>query len=202
MIYDCTTSFHHRYGYSALTIVRPKLYDILLSRIPAYKILFGKRVVSSDLSATILNNDSLLELTYKNSGKESDQGNRSIIVRCEDGSSYAGDILVGADGGSSPIRENMYREIRKAAAAAKASSGRSSSAVKEATLHPSDYAHSRVDQQCVTGITEPMATAAYPVLRSKNCELMLVMPKDANCAVSEGVNKDPKKTREPTRRIH
>ncbi|GJJ78957.1 hypothetical protein EMPS_11316 [Entomortierella parvispora] len=174
-----------RYGYSALTIVRPKLYDILLSRIPAYKILFGKRVISSDLSAAVLNNDSLLELSYKNSDTESDQNNRSILVRCEDGSSYAGDILVGADGGSSPIRESMYRDIQKAAAAAKAASvsGRSSSAVKETTLHPSDYAHSRVDQQCISGITEPMAATAYPVLRSKNCELMLVLPKDANCAI-------------------
>lgn len=156
-------------------------------------------MASSDLSATILNNDCLLELSYRNSGQENDQSSRSVVVRCEDGSSYAGDILVGADGGSSPIRENMYREIQKAAASAKAasSSGRPSSEVKEATLHPSDYAHSRIDQQCVTGITEPMASTAFPVLRSKSCELMLVLPKDANCAVS---GRRPKEYREPTRR--
>ncbi|KAG0335218.1 hypothetical protein BG004_000082 [Podila humilis] len=78
-----------RYGYDTLTIVRPKLYDILLSRIPAYKILFGKKVSSSA------------------------QNHDGVKVRCEDGTNYTGDILVAADGGASPIRESFYEEIRK-----------------------------------------------------------------------------------------
>ncbi|KAG0044757.1 hypothetical protein BGZ83_009971 [Gryganskiella cystojenkinii] len=159
-----------------------KLYDILLSRIPAYKILFGKKVVSTDSSSTILNNDSLLELSYQvnnnsNNRKTTEQENtvRSIIVRCEDGSSYLGDILVGADGGASSVRENMFREIRKA--------GTVRSNSERIFLHPSDLSPSRTDQQCIVGITEPLDTAIYPILKSKNCELMLTMPKDANYTV-------------------
>ncbi|KAF9117196.1 hypothetical protein BGX27_000045 [Mortierella sp. AM989] len=77
-----------RYGYDTLTIVRPKLHDILLSRIPAYKILFGMRVVSMA------------------------QNSEGVKVRCEDGSICSGDIIVAADGGASPIRKAIYGEIK------------------------------------------------------------------------------------------
>ncbi|KAF9118863.1 hypothetical protein BGX30_004258, partial [Mortierella sp. GBA39] len=78
-----------RYGYNTLTIFRAKLYNVLLSRIPAYKILFSKRVASTV------------------------QSSEGIKVQCEDGSTYNGDILVAADGGASPIRKAMYTEIKK-----------------------------------------------------------------------------------------
>ncbi|KAF9438392.1 hypothetical protein BGZ76_008172 [Entomortierella beljakovae] len=77
-----------RYGYDTLTIVRPKLHDILLSRIPAYKILFGKRVTSMA------------------------QNGDGTKVRCEDGSAYNGDIIVASDGGASPIRKAIYEAIK------------------------------------------------------------------------------------------
>ncbi|KAF9201844.1 hypothetical protein BGZ49_007950 [Haplosporangium sp. Z 27] len=87
----CRISTDHvkdRYGYATLSIVRPKLHDILLARIPAYKLLFHKRVVSMAQSA------------------------EGVKVRCEDGSAYNGDIIVAADGGASPIRTAMYEEMK------------------------------------------------------------------------------------------
>ncbi|KAG0054094.1 hypothetical protein BGZ83_011978 [Gryganskiella cystojenkinii] len=135
-----------RYGYDTLTIVRPKLYDILLSRIPAYKILFSKRVIS-----TVQNKD-------------------GVKIRCKDGSQYSGDILVAADGGDSPIREAIYDEIRRRSPDGK-------------MPHPSDSEKPKVEQRCIAGVTQPMSLQKYPVLGSKNCEMMLVMPKEYNCMV-------------------
>ncbi|KAF9936237.1 hypothetical protein BGZ65_002626, partial [Modicella reniformis] len=132
------------YGYDTLTIVRPKLHGILLSRIPAYKILFSKRITSAA------------------------QNNEGVKVRCEDGSTYTGDILVAADGGASPIRTAMYEEIRKRS---------------KKVSHPTDYALPKVDQRCIVGVTEPLSIKQFPVLSSKNCELKLVMPKESNCMV-------------------
>ncbi|KAF9384433.1 hypothetical protein CPB97_005683 [Podila verticillata] len=133
-----------RYGYDTLTIVRPKLYDILLSRIPAYKILFNKRVTSSA------------------------QNHDGVKVRCEDGISYSGDILVAADGGASPIRESFYEEIKKRS---------------KKVPHPSDYARPKLDQRCIVGVTKPLDVRQYPTLLSKECELVLVMPKESNCMI-------------------
>ncbi|KAG0048871.1 hypothetical protein BGZ89_004426 [Linnemannia elongata] len=131
-----------RYGYDTLTIFRPKLYNVLLSRIPAYKILFAKRVASTV------------------------QSSEGIKVQCEDGSTYNGDILVAADGGASPIRKAMYTEIKKRT---------------KKGFHPQDYALPKLDQRCIVGVTEPLSVKQYPVLAGKECELILVMPRDTNC---------------------
>ncbi|KAF9929871.1 hypothetical protein FBU30_001120 [Linnemannia zychae] len=133
-----------RYGYDTLTIFRPKLYSVLLSRIPAYKILFDKRV-----SSTV-------------------QGTEGIKVQCEDGSTYNGDILVAADGGASPIRKAMYKEIKKRT---------------KKGFNQQDYALPKSDQRCIVGVTEPISVKQYPILESKACELILVMPKDNNCMI-------------------
>lgn len=141
-----------RYGYNMLTIARPKLYSILLSRIPAYKILFNKRVVFAS------------------------QTHEGVKVRCEDGSTVSGDILVAADGGASPIRTAMYEEIRKRC---------------KKVPHPSDYSIPKMDQRVIVGVTEPQSTKQFPVLDSKDCELILMMPKQSNCMV--GPEKKKKK---------
>lgn len=146
-----------RYGHATLTIVRPKLYDILLSRIPAYKILFGKRVIQSS------------------------EGAEGITVRCEDGTTHHGDILVGADGGASPVRERIYQDIRR-------SFTTTASKATKKSLHRCDYAPPRVEQQCIVGITEPLSSKTYPVLASKSCELVMIMPKDTNCMVRMNIN--------------
>ncbi|KAG0366323.1 hypothetical protein BC939DRAFT_440977 [Gamsiella multidivaricata] len=133
-----------RYGYDSLTIVRPKLYAILLSRIPAYKILFAKRVISTA------------------------QNSEGVKVRCQDGSTYSGDILVASDGGASPIRGAIYREIKRRS---------------KKTPYPGDYAQPKMDQRCIVGVSEPLSTKQYPILASKNCELLLLMPKETNCMI-------------------
>ncbi|KAF9971600.1 hypothetical protein BGZ73_005424, partial [Actinomortierella ambigua] len=80
-------SFEERYGYATMILPRPSFYNILLSRIPKEKIVLGRRVLSIAQSAN------------------------GVLVRCGDGTNYSGDILIGADGGNSSIRQNLYKHI-------------------------------------------------------------------------------------------
>ncbi|KAI9239642.1 hypothetical protein MVEG_07746 [Podila verticillata NRRL 6337] len=70
-------------------IAWPILYDMLLRRIPAAKLHFGKRVVSIV------------------------QGENGVLINTADGSSYDGDILVGADGCYSAVRQCIYEKLQK-----------------------------------------------------------------------------------------
>ncbi|GJJ67786.1 hypothetical protein EMPS_00132 [Entomortierella parvispora] len=70
-------------------IARPILYDIIYDKIPKEKILLNKRVVS------IVNGDDRAR------------------VDCTDGSSFEGDIIVGADGAYSPVRQGLFEWLKK-----------------------------------------------------------------------------------------
>jgi 2-polyprenyl-6-methoxyphenol hydroxylase-like FAD-dependent oxidoreductase len=61
-----------RYGYSGLLITRPSFYDVLLSRVPPHKVKWGKRILSFE------------------------QNQYGVMVRIADGSTFHGDILIGA----------------------------------------------------------------------------------------------------------
>ncbi|KAG0343950.1 hypothetical protein BG004_004865 [Podila humilis] len=63
---------------------------MLLRRIPAARLHFGKRVVSIV------------------------QGENGVMIRTADGKSYDGDILVGADGCYSAVRQSVYDKLIKA----------------------------------------------------------------------------------------
>ncbi|KAG0324884.1 hypothetical protein BG000_002010 [Podila horticola] len=76
-------------GYFEHIISRPELYDLLFKSIPRHRILLGKRVLSS-----IQNRD-------------------SVLVQCSDNTSYHGDILVGADGAYSAVRQNLYKSLKE-----------------------------------------------------------------------------------------
>ncbi|KAG0334336.1 hypothetical protein BG000_008406 [Podila horticola] len=74
-------------GYDVLVFPRPEIYDLLLSRVPKERILLGKKVLS------IL------------------QNKEGAMIRCSDGTHYHGDIIVGADGAYSAVRQSLYRQL-------------------------------------------------------------------------------------------
>ncbi|KAI1300984.1 hypothetical protein EDD11_005905 [Mortierella claussenii] len=76
-------------GYHPIVMVRHMLYDLMLSKIPAHKVLMGKKVIMCE------------------------QDDKGVTVSCADGSIYRGDILVGADGAYSTIRSNLYRDLNE-----------------------------------------------------------------------------------------
>ncbi|KFH66062.1 hypothetical protein MVEG_08163 [Podila verticillata NRRL 6337] len=69
-------------------VARPDLYELLLRQIPKENILMGKKMVSFQ------------------------QDTKGVTVQCADGTSYSGDILVGADGTYSSVRESLYKDLQ------------------------------------------------------------------------------------------
>ncbi|KAF9370130.1 hypothetical protein BGX21_005673, partial [Mortierella sp. AD011] len=72
-------------GYENLVFSRPRFHEILLKRVPEHKISFKKKVLRIE----------------EKEGK--------VHIHCSDDTSYNGDILVGADGTYSEVRQNMYK---------------------------------------------------------------------------------------------
>ncbi|KAG0227652.1 hypothetical protein BGW42_002782 [Actinomortierella wolfii] len=73
------------------------------------------------------------------------QNQNGVKVFCTDGSDVDGDILIGADGAYSAVRQSLYKNL----------------AAKNYPLPKSDTAPLRFDQFCLLGITKPMGTK-YP----------------------------------------
>ncbi|KAF9928057.1 hypothetical protein FBU30_002657 [Linnemannia zychae] len=76
-------------GYEGRLIPRKVMYDIILSQVPAERIHRGKR---------------MLWMT---------QGENGVHCKFSDGSEVEGDILVGADGAYSAVRQSMYDRLKK-----------------------------------------------------------------------------------------
>ncbi|KAG0280056.1 hypothetical protein BGZ95_011435 [Linnemannia exigua] len=76
-----------RYGYFNIILPRPEFHRILQSRVPLNKVYFSKKV---------------LEVT---------QTSERAKIRCSDNSIYHADIVIGADGAYSGIRQSIYRSI-------------------------------------------------------------------------------------------
>ncbi|KAG0293579.1 hypothetical protein BGZ96_002624 [Linnemannia gamsii] len=111
-------------GYSNYIVARPQLYDLLLTQVPAHKILLGKRVLTI--------------------GEDDER----IKVQTSDNSVYEGDILVGADGAYSAVRQRLYETLKQ-----------------EDRLPKSDYEDLPFNCTCLVGQTEPLDLEEFPQLK-------------------------------------
>ncbi|KAG0076588.1 hypothetical protein BGZ90_008470 [Linnemannia elongata] len=78
-----------RDGYERLVLSRPRLHEILMSKVPPEKIHMGRKV------------------------KALNQSEDGVGLRCTDKTEFYGDILVGADGAYSAIRQNLYFQLKQ-----------------------------------------------------------------------------------------
>ncbi|KAF9211138.1 hypothetical protein BGZ59_008476 [Podila verticillata] len=69
-------------------VAKPDLYDLLRRQIPQENILMSKKILSYE------------------------EHKDSVSIHCSDDSSYHGDILVGADGAHSAIRQHLYKQLK------------------------------------------------------------------------------------------
>ncbi|KAF9114063.1 hypothetical protein BGX27_000194 [Mortierella sp. AM989] len=74
-------------GYYSILFPRPKLYEILLSRVPANRISLNKKALS----------------TKEEDGK--------VTISFSDNTTYEGDIVIGADGAHSGVRQSLYKRL-------------------------------------------------------------------------------------------
>ncbi|CAO3563740.1 unnamed protein product [Mortierella alpina] len=110
-------------GYDRIVFARPVLYDLLLSKISPAKIHLGKKVLSIE------------------------QNSEGVSIECSDGKTYHGDILVGADGAYSCVRQGLYRDLQH-----------------KNLLPRSDTKEMSKGYICMVGTTDSLEPAYYPGL--------------------------------------
>ncbi|KAG0333139.1 hypothetical protein BG000_009438 [Podila horticola] len=75
-------------GYPHSIVSRPDLYELLWRHVPKECVFLDKKVVNFEDDA------------------------EGVLLRCADGTSYQGDILIGADGAYSAVRNHLYKMLK------------------------------------------------------------------------------------------
>ena len=99
------------------------LHDLLLRQIPLHKIQRGKKVLSVE------------------------QDESCVRIHCQDSTTYEGDILVGADGAYSAVRQSLFEKMKA-----------------EDLLPKSDHGALPYSCVCLVGQTRPLSSELYPEL--------------------------------------
>ncbi|OAQ28367.1 FAD/NAD(P)-binding domain-containing protein [Linnemannia elongata AG-77] len=115
------TRVRHEIGYNIAIFARTDLYDLLLSKIPSEKIKFNKKIIRVE------------------------QDEKEVRITCSDGTSYNGDVLVGADGAYSSVRQELYKEMQE-----------------KNILPVVDTQEMDKGYICMVGTTTPLDPAEYP----------------------------------------
>ncbi|KAF9536443.1 hypothetical protein EC957_010933 [Mortierella hygrophila] len=76
-------------GYDRVLFARPELHDMLFNKIPKEKLHMSKKVLSFQ------------------------QNHEGVMLRFSDNTTIHGDILVGADGAHSAVRQHLYKSLEK-----------------------------------------------------------------------------------------
>ncbi|KAF8946752.1 hypothetical protein BGZ47_011496 [Haplosporangium gracile] len=117
------------FGANGYIVTRPQLYDLLRRQIPKERIHPGKKVLTMD------------------------QGGNGVLIRFSDGTEAEGDILVGADGAYSAVRQELYTKLRK---------------VKK--LPASDALSLPFSTVCLAARTRPLTAEEFPDLALEECQ--------------------------------
>ncbi|KAF9354581.1 hypothetical protein BGX26_007617, partial [Mortierella sp. AD094] len=95
------------------------------------------------------NNEDLIHLNKKVMSIA--QGKEGVMIRYNDSTTYHGDILVGADGANSGVRQSLYKMLQA-----------------ENLLPESDMKPLNKGFSCLVGTTDPLDPEEYPILKNKD----------------------------------
>ncbi|KAF9170509.1 hypothetical protein BGX20_008883, partial [Mortierella sp. AD010] len=130
-------------GYENLIFCRPKLHEILLKRVPKHKISFKKKIIRIE------------------------EKEEKVHIYCSDDTLYTGDILVGADGAYSGVRQSMYKDMDK-----------------KGILPKEDLEDFRVNYTTIVGVATPSDPDKYPKLKEEFSSFNQIIYGDGgNCYV-------------------
>ncbi|KAF9921575.1 hypothetical protein FBU30_008367 [Linnemannia zychae] len=130
-------------GYPGYIVSRPMFYDLMLKQIPSKKILFGRRVLN------------ILEKGDK------------VMVQTTDGRMFEGDILVGADGAYSVVRQRLYEMLKQ-----------------QGRLPKIDQEDLPFSCTCLIGQTQPLDPQEFPVLGEDLSQYFLTLVQDRPLSVA------------------
>ncbi|KAG0342758.1 hypothetical protein BG000_001618 [Podila horticola] len=115
-------------------VSRADLYDVLWRHAPRDQIHLSKKITDYD------------------------QDDKGVTVRCADGSTYHGDILVGADGAYSVVRAQLYERLKE-----------------QNKLPASDGEPLPFSNICLVGQTRVLDPEEFPSLKSKESQFLSVL---------------------------
>ncbi|KAG0058456.1 hypothetical protein BGZ90_004940 [Linnemannia elongata] len=115
-------------GYGQYIVARPKLYDLILKQVPPHKIHFGHRV---------------LNITEKDD---------KVTIHLSNSNTFEGDIIVGADGAYSAVRQRMYEQLKA-----------------EGLLPKSDQEDLPFSCTCLVGQTKVLDPEEFPIVAETQC---------------------------------
>ncbi|KFH72183.1 hypothetical protein MVEG_02474 [Podila verticillata NRRL 6337] len=121
--YD-VTSYKAITGFETTIFARRDLYELLLSKIPPSKVQFNKKIMS------IM------------------QNREGVMIRFSDNTHFHGDILIGADGAYSAVRQSLYKQLSD-----------------QDLLPASDKEEIPMAYLCMVGTTDPLDPEKYPALK-------------------------------------
>ncbi|KAK3848476.1 MAG: hypothetical protein J3R72DRAFT_500237 [Linnemannia gamsii] len=121
-------------GYDRILFARPELYEMLYRRIPPHKVHMSKKVLSFQ------------------------QNHEGVMLRFSDNTTTHGDILVGADGAHSSIRQHMYKTL-----------------IKQGQLPKSDNKNMNKGYISLVGTTDALDPAKYPGMKNPDSETSFII---------------------------
>ncbi|KAF9365957.1 hypothetical protein BGX34_007316 [Mortierella sp. NVP85] len=121
-------------GSHSLIFSRPRLYDLMLSRVPAHKVSHGIKVLR----------------TEEKDGK--------VHIYCSDNTTHEADILVGADGAYSTVRQTLYQQLDE-----------------QGLLPKSDLERLSIASLNMVGTAVPEDPDKYPQLKDKFCNFAVAI---------------------------
>jgi hypothetical protein len=119
------------------------LHKLLLSKVPAERIHYKKKVLSSL------------------------QNKEGVMIRCSDGTTYHGCVLVGADGAYSAVRQHLYKTLQD-----------------QKRLPPSDAKDLSKGYICMVGTTNPLDPEKYPLVKKESSTYSQVIGKGTRFTVT------------------
>ncbi|KAF9319773.1 hypothetical protein BG003_008280 [Podila horticola] len=131
-----------RYGYPYRMLTRKIFHDILMDKVNKNHLHQGKLVV------------------------ETLQNPNGVSCKCSDGSTYYGDIIIGADGANSLTREKMYLQLKE-----------------QGKLPEVDMDYSIYEHTAIGGVTEPLDHNLYPAIKSDTVDIQVIYTKDYPCTL-------------------
>ncbi|KAG0306913.1 hypothetical protein BGZ97_000577 [Linnemannia gamsii] len=122
------------FGYESYIIARPILYDLLHRQVPKERIHMGVKIT------------------------ETSQDDNGVRIHCNNGAVYEGDILVGADGAYSIVRQSIYSQLKA-----------------ENRLPVSDALPLPYSTECLVGQTRVLDVSEFPRLAEEDCQFMNII---------------------------